>query len=345
MSDASEISKTTGKVSGAVADGNRGCLDPEVLAALGSVDLRARLMVDGFMQGLHRSPRRGVSVEFAQHRAYAPGDDVRFLDWKVFGRTDKLQVRQFHQETQLDLVVLVDRSPSMAYRGASAPWRKYDAAATLAAALMKLALDQRDRGAVWLFADRITHRTGHGQSTRHLQDTARLLDREGPEKREVDPKATAVHETQKIQDQSTDAFPTDLSEALHQTPGHLNRRSVVAVISDFFDDPKAIHAGLARLRGGRHDVLLIELIDPAEAAFDFRDPTDFVGLESAHRLAIDPAALRRGYLEALHEHQRAIETTARKLGFDHLRLRTDQPAGPALAHFMARRAAILSRRG
>jgi len=141
-------------------------LDPQILAAIGSLELRARMVVEGLMTGMHRSPYQGFSVEFAQHRQYAPGDDIRHLDWKVFGRTDKLYLKQYQKETNLDLVLLVDGSGSMGYSSQES-WSKYDHAACIAAAMAHLALRQQDRVGLVLFTDQIRTATRLSNSRDH----------------------------------------------------------------------------------------------------------------------------------------------------------------------------------
>jgi len=284
-------------------------------------------MVDGFMQGLHRSNQHGVSVEFAQHRPYVAGDDVRFVDWKVYGRTDKLHLKQFERETNLDLIVMVDGSGSMAYKSELSPWSKYDAAGTIAAAMCGLALNQRDRAAVWVFDDLVQGQSRLSNAAGHLSDVSTVLKTYAPAIDKPDQPAT------------------DLGRVFERVHARLSHRTILVWVSDFFDDPEAIEAGLSRLRGRRHDVLLVQVMDPAEKRFEFRSPTLFVDIETGQKLPADPAALKQSYLEALAEHQKQIGEATRRLGFDHLLIETHQPVGPALSHLMAKRAAAIRRAG
>jgi uncharacterized protein (DUF58 family) len=311
-------------------------LDSQTLAAIGSLELRARMIVEGMMTGMHRSPYQGFSVEFAQHRQYAPGDDIRHLDWKVFGRTDKLYLKQYRKETNLDLVMLVDHSGSMAYgsgvrgrgSGVSLPgWRKYDHAATIAAAMSYLALQQQDRVGLLLFADRIAGATRMSNSHDHWRSMVELLAASAPGPQQIE----------------TDTQPTDLGRVFDEALARINRRSILVLISDLFDDPAALERGLARLHHRRHDVIVLQTLDPAELQFPFRAPSDFNGLEGEGRIGLDPAALRKAYLQIMRDHLERIEQIARRFRFDYLLLDTSKPPGPALSQFLARRAAMANR--
>jgi uncharacterized protein (DUF58 family) len=296
------------------------------------------MVVEGLMQGMHRSPMQGISVEFAQHRQYAPGDDTRFLDWKVFARTDKLYLKQYQKETNLDLLILLDVSGSMAYgsQGSgmatprlSAPWRKFDHAACLAAAMSYLAIEQQDRVALSLFdtelrqATRLSNRQGHWRTIVEALGSAPISAASGP----------------------ADADPprTNLAAVFDAAAAKLAQRSLVVLVSDLFDDPAAVERGLARLHHRRHDVILMQVMDRAELDFPFRSPSEFVGLEADGRLQLDPAALRKAYLQAVQRHLGAIEEATRKFRFDYLLLNTAQPLGPALSHFLARRASQIAK--
>ncbi len=277
-----------------------------------------------------------MSVEFAEHRPYVAGDDLRFLDWKVFGRTDKLHLKQSYRETNLDLWVLVDASGSMDYKSTDAqtpaPWRKFDCAATIAATVCKLGLDQRDRAAVWLFDDAMITQSRLSNATNHLHEIGQVLTHAPPQ--QID-----------VVDEEAEHQPgrTRLAKVFEQIAARLQRRSIITLISDLFDEPEAIEDGLARLSNRGHDVILLQVMDPAELAFPFRRSRQFRGLEGEGKLPLDPMTLRRAYLDALNEHLRRVEDAARKFGFDYLLVPTDQPVGPALSHFMARRAAAVSK--
>ena len=323
-------------------------LDPRTLAAIGPIDLRARMIVEGMMTGMHRSPMEGVSVEFAQHRQYTPGDDTRFLDWKVYGKTDKLYLKQYQKETNLDMVVLVDASGSMHYtstRGliasgspraeAGHQWTKYDHAASLAAAMCHIALRQQDRASVVLFTDaiqastRLSNSHGHWKSIVEALSSAKTFDLPEPG-----------------EDIDGDAQPgrTDLGRVFEQAVAKLSRRSLVLLISDLFDDPQVIERGLARLKYRGHDVIVLQTLDPSELQFPFRGPSQFLGLEAEGRMNLDPQALRDSYLAALRSHLQCIEQLTRRFQYDYMLLNTGEPLGPALSHFMAKRSGAMAKR-
>jgi uncharacterized protein (DUF58 family) len=327
-------------------------LDPRTLAAIGPIDLRARMIVEGMMTGMHRSPMEGVSVEFAQHRQYTPGDDTRFLDWKVYGKTDKLYLKQYQKETNLDMAVLVDASGSMRYgstQGRVATgsprakgknvWSKYDHAASLAAAMCHLALRQQDRAAVVLFTDEIKTATRLSNAHDHWRTIVDALS--FAESIEVgEPGA----QTENNAPGSPALGRTDLSRMFDQAVARLNRRSLVVLISDLFDDTQVIERGLAQLKFRRHDVIVLQTLDPAELEFPFSSPSQFLGLESEGRLNLDPRALRQAYLDSIQEHIGQVEQITRKFRFDYLVLNTSEPMGPALSHFMAQRSASMAKK-
>ncbi len=337
-------------------------LDPQTLAAIGPIDLRARMIVEGLMAGMHRSPYQGFSVEFAQHRQYAPGDDLRFLDWKVYGRTDKLYLKQYQKETNLDLLIMVDASGSMGYssevRRGRPGWRKYDHAASVAAALAYLALRQRDRVAVVLFADELHSETSMSGTRDHWRTIVETLSSETfdeapyPTSRRHKPQGTRAQgqpPTPRVNSsQSTNhrlqSRGTDLGKLFDQVAARLRQRSLLVLLSDLFDSPEALERGLARFHHHRHDVMVLQTLDHAELEFPFRTPSDFFGLEDEGRVGLDPAAIRQAYLDALNRHLRRVEQLTRRFRFDYLLLDSSQPLSPPLSHFLARRAAMIKMR-
>jgi len=319
-------------------------LDPRTLAAVGNINLRARMIVEGLMTGMHRSPMQGFSVEFAQHRPYTPGDDTRFLDWKVFGKTDKLYLKQYLKETNLDLAILVDVSGSMAYAGGENGWRKFDHAAATAAAMAFVALQQQDRVALTTFSDRSQRATRLSNNRGHWRDIVGVLAAAelGVEEEHASP-GQGLLDSAETDGPGGVPGRTNLLRLFDEVNARLNHRSLVCVISDLFDDPDHLESGLARLAYRRHDVILMQVMDEAELNFPFRSPSDFIGLEAEGRLPLDPASLRKAYLKVVDEHLRAIETSARKHRFDHVLLNTAEPLGPALSHYLAKREAMISR--
>lgn len=304
-------------------------LHPQTLARLGSFELRAKHIVEGVMSGAHRSPYQGFSVEFAQHRPYVQGDDLRHLDWKVFGRSDKLYLKQYEQETNLDVVVMVDASGSMNY--GSRPfeeasgvgrktsldgrtnWTKFDHATALAAALSFIALRQGDRAGLFVYADAVT-------------DAVKRSSAQGQWRQIVT--ALATHTVDR---------PTDMPRAMDQALAKLTNRCLICIVSDFYTDPEAVRTALARARHRRHDVILFQVVDRMEQTFSFKDAAPFEGFEGEARLRLDPRAIRKAYLEAFETHLSTIQKMTRSLGFDYRLVCTHDWLGPPLAAFIARR--------
>lgn len=310
-------------------------LHPQTLARLSSMDLRAKMIVEGVMSGAHRSPYQGYSVEFAQHRPYVPGDDLRHLDWKVFGRTDKLHLKQYQQETNLDLVVLVDSSGSMSYGSRDfsdasgsgtktgphghAHWTKFDHATATAAALSYIALKQGDRVGLVVFADEVRAMVKRSSSPGTWRQIVGAL---------------STHPIDRA---------TDLSRVIDQTLGKLNNRCLIVILSDLFEDPEKVRTALARIKHRGHDAILVEVLDERERLFDLQDEAPFVGLEGEAELKIDPRSIREAYLAAINGHMAAIEQAARGFGFDYMTVSTHDWLGPPLSAFLAFRNAKLKR--
>lgn len=311
-------------------------LHPQTLARLGTFEMRAKMIVEGVQSGQHRSPYQGVSVEFAQHRPYVPGDDIRRLDWKVFGRTDKLHLKQYQQETNLDLMVLVDASGSMnfgtrLFKDASGEgretspdgrpnWTKYDHATAMAAALSYITLQQGDRAGLVIFADdvrRVVPRSSQRAAWRPI----------------IEALATQPVDRQ-----------TDLPRVIDQVLSSLNNRCLLVVISDLFEEPDRIRTAFARVRHRGHDLIAFQVLDRAERDFDLQEPAPFVGLEGEGELRVDPRAVRDAYLEALNAHVDAVHKHCRAFNFDHEVVSTHDFLGPPLAAFVAKRNAELKRR-
>lgn len=308
-------------------------LAPETLSQLAPFELRAKMIVEGVMSGMHRSPYQGMAVEFAQHRQYVAGDDLKHLDWKVYGRSDKLYVKQYQQETNLDVILLIDSSASMAYgtlgvktnwggtkaSASRSVWTKFDHATATAVAVAYLSLQQQDRVGVAIFADEIRAMVKRSNSRGQWKSIVNTLN---------------VHPV---------SARTNLAKVTEQTLGKVQNRALFIIISDFFDDPESIRTALARFRHRRHDVILMQTLDRQELRFDFSQPAPFEGMEDEGRLRIDPRALREAYLEALHAHMDRLAKTALGFGFDYLRLDTHESVGPAIAYLLARRNAFIKR--
>ncbi len=292
---------------------------PDLLARIDRLDLDARQVVEGYLAGRHRSPRHGFAVEFAQHREYAPGDDLRHLDWKVFARTERYHLKQYEQETNLVAWLLVDASESMRVGTVRRPdgsaVAKFDVAATLAAALAHLVTGQAD--SVGLQILDATRRPGlkASGSTGRVRDVVRQL-AGGP-------------------GQGT----ADVGKGLLDLGGSLGRRAVVFLFSDLLDDPAGLAAGLRVLRAHRHEAVVFQVLDAAELDFPFRHPTLFRGLEGEPELNTDPLSIRDGYLKAFGEHLAAVDEVCRVAGADVIRVRTDDDLGAVLATYLRKRSA------
>lgn len=308
-------------------------LAPETLAQLAPFELRAKMIVEGVMSGMHRSPYQGMAVEFAQHRQYVPGDDIKHLDWKVWGRSDKLYIKQYQQETNLDVILLLDSSGSMSYGtlavksgwgGTSASrakreWTKFDHGTALAAAIAYVCLHQQDRVGLVVFADEIRMLLRRSSSHGQWRSIVNALSGEPVEER------------------------TSLLKVTDQVLGKITNRALFVIISDLFDDAESIRQALAKFRYRRHDVILLHTLDRQEMRFDFTTPAPFEGLEDEGRLRLDPRALREAYLEAIGQHIETVAACARGFGFDYHRLDTHESVGPPLAYLLARRNALTKR--
>ncbi|MBI1375204.1 MAG: DUF58 domain-containing protein [Phycisphaera sp.] len=299
-------------------------LRPETLVQLHGTELRARHIIEGLMTGMHRSPFFGYSVEFAQHRQYATGDDLRHLDWKVFARTDKLYIKQYQQETNLDLMLLVDASGSMSYgskiggsRGKT--WRKFDLATSLAAAMSYIALQQQDRAGLIVFADKLLDVVNPSSQRGQWRSIVKAL-----------------------QTKPVDA-QTNMGRVFDEVLAKLHQRTLVVVLSDMFDDTSSLGAGLARLHHRRHDVMLLQTLDHEELTFSFSRPSRLLGLENEGKLDLDPRSLREAYLQEMSNHIESIRQQARRFRYDHELIDTSREVGPPLSHFLAKRAAKLKR--
>ncbi len=298
-------------------------LAPATLARMGAFELRARMIVEGIRSGMHASPYYGFSVEFAQHRQYVQGDDIRHLDWKVFGRSDKLYLKQYEQETNLDVVLLVDSSGSMRFGtlqatiedGTKRAWRKFDHATALGAAMAFLALQQQDRVGMVVFADGVRSLVNRSSAQGHWRQIISALNTHPVE----------AH--------------TSIGRCVDQALGKVTNRVLFVIISDFFDDLDQIRSAMARVRHRGHDLILLQTLDRQEMRFDFRTPAPFEGMELEGKLHLDPRSLRRAYLEIFSEHCKSLERLARGFHFDYQRIDTHDSIGPVLSHFLARRMA------
>jgi uncharacterized protein (DUF58 family) len=287
-------------------------LDPAVVARLGTLELKARTVVEGLLSGLHRSPFKGFSVEFAEYRQYIPGDDLATIDWKVYARSDRHYVKKYEEETNLEGHLLLDTSASMAYRGA-APMTKLEYGSVLAASLAFMMNRQRDATGLIAFDDRIRFRLPAGARPGHLHALMLALERMKP------------------------GSQSDVGRPLHQLAEALLKRSLVVVISDLLDDPGPVIRGLRHLRFRGTDVIVFQLLDPNELTFPFRGASKFRDLESAEEVVAEPSAVRKAYLRELAGLTLRLDRELRGAGIDFVQLDTSQPLDFALVAYLAAR--------
>jgi uncharacterized protein (DUF58 family) len=284
-------------------------LDPAVIARLGSMELKARTVVEGFLSGLHRSPYKGFSVEFAEYRQYLPGDDLSTLDWKVYARTDRHYVKKFEEETNLECHLLLDVSASMAYRGGAA-MSKLAYGSVLAASLAYLMNRQRDAAGLIEFDDKITARLPASARPGHLHSILLALEKIVPGAR------------------------SDVGRPLHQLAEALGKRSLAVLISDLLDDPERVVKGLKHLRFRGTDVIVFQLLDPHELQFPFKGASRFTDVESADEVTAEASKAREGYLEAMASLRAHYEKELRGAGIDFLMLDTSKPLDFALLAYL-----------
>ena len=284
-------------------------LDPAVIGRLGSMELKARTVVEGFLSGLHRSPYKGFSVEFAEYRQYLPGDDLSTLDWKVYARTDRHYVKKFEEETNLECHLLLDVSASMAYRGGAA-MSKLEYGSVLAASLAYLMNRQRDAAGLIQFDETITSRLPASARPAHLHAILLALERIVP------------------------GAKSDVSRPLHQLADALGKRSLAVLISDLLDDPDRVVKGLKHLRFRGTDVIVFQLLDPNELQFPFKGAAKFTDVESADEITAEPSRVREGYLEAMNGLRTRYERELRGAGIDFLTLDTSKPLDFALLAYL-----------
>ena len=288
-------------------------LDPAVLDRLEGLSLVARTVVEGFMSGHHRSPYKGSSAEFAQHREYISGDELRRIDWKVYARSDRLVVKEMIEETTLACHLLVDASESMAFK--SLNWSKLDYSRWCAAALAHLVIAQRDTAGLVVF---------------DAKERAKVPPASG------EPQLRAILAALQAAEAGG---PTGIGDVLSWIAGRLRRRGIVAVFSDFFDDVEKMVEGLRRLVHGGHEPILFQVVDPLELSFDIRQLVRLDGLEASGVLKVDPKAMRAAYIEALEAHNRELARHARALGIDFVQLDTRHGVDTALSVYLAHRGA------
>jgi uncharacterized protein (DUF58 family) len=284
-------------------------VDPQVLARIGNLKLLARNVVDGFINGLHKAPYLGVSVDFAEHRGYMPGDDIRFIDWRVFARTDRFYVKQFEADTNTNFSVLFDVSKSMSF--GSRGLTKLDYGRFLAACLSYLSTKQRDRVGIVTFDEDIVERVP--PSAKHFEVALHTLDR------------------------MVAGRPGALGPPLYKATEFFKRRSILAIISDFYEEPDKVLEAVKPLRFAGNDVILFHILDPAEVDFPYDDSTSFQDLETGRKVPVVPDKLRDQYRQLVLDHIEAITQLCSQNRIDYHFMNTKVPLDHALFRYLAMR--------
>ena len=288
-------------------------LDLQLLADLPTLTLQARCLVDGFLSGRHRSPQKGSSVEFAEYRDYQFGDDLRRVDWRLFGRTDRLHVKQFEEEAQLRVFLVLDASASMDFKSARQLMSKLEFARLTLAALGALAQRQGDAFGLGVVGEELVDFLPARSTASHWH--------------------TLVGRLEAVQPQGQ----TALARTLEMLAEIIPARSLIVVASDFYEEPAALQSALRRLRYDHHDIIGAQVLDPLELNFDLDVAGTFVDAENGSRLKLDAPSVRRGYLERFRRFRAELEEMFRDAGGDLVQLRTDQPPIAALAEYLAKR--------
>ncbi|MDP7026884.1 MAG: DUF58 domain-containing protein [Candidatus Marinimicrobia bacterium] len=289
-------------------------LTPDIISRLNNLSLKARFVVEGFIVGLHKSPYHGFSVEFSEHRAYGAGDEIRHVDWKLWGKTDRFFIKQFEEETNLKSYLLVDQSLSMTYK--SKKMTKLEYAQILAASLGYLMLKQQDAVGLTLFDDRIRVNIPARSKRSHLNIILSQMQNiiAGPE--------------------------TTIAPVLHKTAEAIKKRGLIILISDLFDDPDKVLSGLQHFRYKGHEVIVFHVLDPQELTLDFTQRTRFRDMESGEEIVTDPWHIQSDYQKSMEQFCDYIKSNCRQKNIDYVQLSTDLPLDIALSEYLIKRKRI-----
>ena len=299
--------------------GHRLYIDPAQLARLGSLPIQARVIVEGALSGLHRAAVHGSSVEFAEHKEYSPGDELRHVDWKAYAKLDRYYVKQFEQESQLTVYLVLDASASMAFSGGGIAKLEYGGLAL--AALAYLVIQQQDKVGLIASGDRAleTMVPPRGRTT-HFHDLMSVLE--------------SIIERGATGDESPAAALTRIAELARR------RRALIVLASDLFDPDDATLGALAQLRAQRHDVSVLHILDPHERSFPYDGLTQFDALESAHKILVNPAAVRRDYLDRMEAFLARVRGTLTAAGVDYHLVDTSRPVEQTLLGLLVTRSRL-----
>jgi uncharacterized protein (DUF58 family) len=288
-------------------------LNPEIVSKLKGMELRARLVVEGFITGLHKSPYHGFSVEFAEHRQYMPGDSIRDIDWKVYAKSDRFYIKQYEEETNLKAYLLLDCSASMGYSSKLEAQTKFDYALTLGASLSYLMLKQRDAVGLVTFADKINQYIPPHSASGHMH--------------------VLLHQFAGL----TTASTTDMAPALHEMAERIRRRGLVIIISDLFDAPERIVSGIKHFRHRHHEVIVFHVLDPMERDFAFDSEAIFEDMETGERITTLPWQIKKDYARTFGQVSEYLAAECRQARVDYHLIDTSTPFDKALYAFLAKR--------
>ena len=291
-------------------------VDPKVLSRIKDLSLLARNVVDGFINGLHRAPYFGASIDFAEHRGYVPGDDIRRVDWRLYARTDKYFVKQYEADTNANFAVLFDVSKSMGFKSDEVSKLQYGS--YLAASLAYLSHRQRDRVGIITFDENIVAHVP--TSAKHFNVLLHTLDRATPER------------------------PGRLLPMLDKMAEHFKRRSIVALISDLYENPADLLESLKPYRSLGNDVIVFHILDPAEISFPYNEPSRFEDLESGEHVPVVPEVFAEQYRQMMRDHIAAISAKCSEARIDYLQLTTNQPLDEALFYYLGNRERLMRTR-
>jgi len=286
-------------------------LDPKVIARLNRISITARQPMLGSVTGMHKSAARGSSVEFAEYRKYVPGDDIRYIDWRVYGRTDKFFIKEFEADTNLRCYLIMDTSASMGFEAQSGT--KFDYARNLAAHLAYVLAQQGDAVGMTTFSDKLVHDIPARRSPLHL----RLI----------------LDTITKVRPQGQ----TELVQTIHDLAEKISSRALVVVISDLFTEVDALLDSFQHMRFRKHDLAVFHLLDDQELSFGFDRPIRFQDMESSFSLVTDPSVIKSNYLEAVDTYLKSMQRGCRQFGVDYQRISTDTPFEKILSSFLLER--------
>ncbi len=304
-----------------MADSSRKYLDPEVLKAISGLELKARLIVEGYIAGLHRSPYHGFSVEFAEYRQYMQGDNIRDVDWKVYAKTDRFYMKVFEEETNLKATILLDKSGSMGFPEAAGAGgglvNKLTYGGLLAASLAYLMIRQQDAVGLCLFDDKVRALTPHRSVRKHLFYLLSALEGLAPGEK------------------------TRISPALHAIAERVKRRGLVVLISDLLDRPDDVLMGLKHFRHRGHEVIVFHVLDPRELDLDYRDEVEFQDMETARKIRVEPAFLKEEYSRDVKSWIKDLDRGCKSHQIDYNLLSTATPFDQALTAYLNKRVRLV----